>query len=251
MRTSIKTALLSASAALLAMTSAPAFAQEEETEGSGSGITISGTAGVFSEYRFRGIGFTDGDISIQGSITAKHDSGFYVGTWGSNLEEGTTVPNFGSIELDIYGGWSGEIASGLTTDVGLIYYAYPNSTDGFDTEYLEAKASLTQTIGPVAATAGVNYAFDNGALAGDNFYVFGGLSAGIPSTPVTVKGTLGYTDGSLAAVGSGGDYLDWLVGVDVALHKNLTLSGQYIDTDAPSINNVTDSTFLVSLNASF
>lgn len=249
MRTSykMKSSLLGLSAAMLAATATPAFAQEEE---SSSEFTVSGNAAVVSEYRFRGVGFSDGDIAIQGGVDISHESGFYIGTWGSSLEEGTTTPNFGHTELDIYGGWSGDIASGLSADVGLLYYAFPNSTNGFSTDYLEAYGSLSKTLGPVEATVGVAYAFDNGALAGDNVYVYGGLSAGIPDTPVTLNANLGYTDGSLDISGSG-NYLDWMLGMDVAVTENLTLSAQYIDTDAPSVNNVTDSAFVFTLGVSF
>ncbi len=248
MRTSKKTKsiLCGLSAFALAATATPALAQTDDE----SGITVSGNAAVVTEYRFRGVGFSDGDIAIQGGIDIGHESGFYIGTWGSSLEEGTAVPNFGHTELDIYAGWSGDLTEGLSADVGLLYYAFPNSTNGFNTDYLEAYGSLSTTMGPVEATIGLAYAFDNSALAGDNVYVYGGLSAGIPDTPITLNANLGYTDGSLDVSGSG-DYLDWMLGVDFAITENLTLSGQYIDTDAPSVNNFTDSTFVVTLGVSF
>ena len=118
MRTSSKTILgskakstiVGLSAILLATTAAPAFAQEE----SSSGITVSGNAAVTSDYRFRGLSFSDGDIAIQGGIDVAHESGFYIGTWGSSIEDS---PTFGHTELDVYGGWSGEVTSGLTLAV--------------------------------------------------------------------------------------------------------------------------------------
>ena len=241
-----RSTLSSLTAIAMVSAAAPAMAQEEE----GSEFTVSGNAAIVSEYRFRGVGFSDGDIAIQGGVDVSHESGFYIGTWGSSLEEGTTVPNFGHTELDIYGGWSGDIASGLSADVGLLYYAFPNSTNGFSTDYLEAYGSLSTTLGPVEATVGLAYAFDNSALAGDNVYVYGGLSAGIPETPITLNANLGYTDGSLDVSGSG-NYLDWNLGADFAITENLTISAQYIDTDAPSVNNVTDSTFVFTLAVSF
>ena len=60
-----KSTVLGLSAILLASTAVPAFAQEAE---SSSGITVSGNAAVTSDYRFRGVSFSDGDIAIQGGI---------------------------------------------------------------------------------------------------------------------------------------------------------------------------------------
>ena len=70
-----------ACAALALMSSAPAFAQEE-AEGP---VTVSGSVALVSDYRFRGVSQTDKGMAIQGGITATHESGAYVGAWGSNL----------------------------------------------------------------------------------------------------------------------------------------------------------------------
>lgn len=50
-----------------------------------SDITITGNVSLTSQYRLRGITQTDEDIALQGGITIAHSSGFYVGTWASNL----------------------------------------------------------------------------------------------------------------------------------------------------------------------
>ena len=39
-------------------------------------------------------------------------------------------PTFGHTELDLYGGWTGEVASGISVDAGLLYYVYPNGEGG-------------------------------------------------------------------------------------------------------------------------
>lgn len=48
-------------------------------------ITISGSAAIASDYRFRGVSQSDQEMTVQGGITIAHESGFYVGTWASNL----------------------------------------------------------------------------------------------------------------------------------------------------------------------
>jgi uncharacterized protein (TIGR02001 family) len=174
----------------------PAFAQEAETEAPAD-ITVSGYVTGVTDYRFRGLSYTAGDYAIQGSINVNHASGFYVGVWGSNLEDSAV---YGNGELDIYGGWSGALTEGLTADVGMTYYVYPNGKVG-DANYFEPYASLSTTMGPVSAKVGVAYAWSQDSLANDdNLYVYTDLGVGIPDTPISLSAHLGYTDGVLSPV---------------------------------------------------
>lgn len=50
-----------------------------------SAITVSGSATIVSDYRFRGVSQSDKDLAVQAGITVTHESGLYVGAWGSNL----------------------------------------------------------------------------------------------------------------------------------------------------------------------
>ena len=267
---------------------APAAAQVDL----GGGVSVSGTAALVTDYRFRGISFTDEDIAIQGSIDFAHDSGFYVGAWGSSLEEDDDeillfarptnlqpeiykTGNYGHTEVDLYAGWSGEVSSGIGVDVGVLYYFYPNARNrdpvftpcnpalfncvsaqglftgytDYDTDYWEPYASVSYSIGPAELTTGVAWAPSQDAIGNDdNLYVFGDAGVGIPNTPVTLKGHLGYTNGSLS-VGTNNDYLDWLLGIDVVFGP-VTAGLAYIDTDAPSVHNL-DATLVGSISISF
>tara|TARA_R110000824_G_scaffold232348_3_gene420337 strand:- start:933 stop:1712 length:780 start_codon:yes stop_codon:yes gene_type:complete len=246
-----KSTIVGLSAILLASTATPAFAQEADAP---SAITISGNAAVTSDYRFRGLSFSDGDIAIQGGIDVAHESGFYIGTWGSSIEDSAT---YGHTELDIYGGWSGEVTSGLTLDVGLLYYFYPNGEDGAagPSDYFEPYASVAGSIGPVEVKSGIAYAWSQDSLGNsDNVYIYTGVSAGIPNTPITLNANIGVNDGSLgnpAGVFGANDYVDWMLGVDWAVTDNLTATLAYTDTNAPSINNFTDSAIVFTLGVSF
>jgi uncharacterized protein (TIGR02001 family) len=210
---------LAAALAASALVAAPAFAQEEVSDG----FSVTGSATVVSDYRFRGISLSDRDATIQGGFGVSHDSGFYVGTWGSGLS------GFGSFggsntEIDVYGGYTRDLG-GLTVDVGLLWYLYPG-TDG--TDYAEPYASISGDFGPLNAKLGVAYAPDQDAIGSDdNLYVFTDLTAAIPETPLTLKAHYGYTDGSLG--GPNGSYSDWSIGASVAW-KALTLGVAYVDT---------------------
>lgn len=247
--TKLKTCLLAA--ALLAGSAGAAHAQEES-----SALTISGSAAVVSQYRFRGISLSDEDVAVQAGLSASHTSGFYVGTWGSNL---AGFGSFGgsNLELDVFGGYKTTLGA-LTLDGGLLWYIYPGTSG---TAYAEPYASVSGTIGPVSAKLGAAYAPDQKAIGdADALYVYTDLASAIPNTPFTLKSHLGYTSGKGSTVaGPDGNYMDWLIGVD-ATYKNLTLGVAYVDTDIKSApadayflggHNIVDSAVLVSLTAAF
>src|SRR3546814_17257848 len=93
-----------------------AHAQNEDSDG----ITVSGSATVVSDYRFRGFSQSNEEAAIQGGITVSHDSGLYLGTWGSSIgfANGT--------EIDVLGGYAREIAPGLPPAVGPTSSLYPD-----------------------------------------------------------------------------------------------------------------------------
>ena len=94
--------------------------------------TFSYNVGVVSDYRFRGLTQTNYKPALQGGIDFSHKSGFYLGTWASNVSwvKEFNGANNGTTELDLYGGFKGEITSGLGFDVGLISYLYPGNDSG-------------------------------------------------------------------------------------------------------------------------
>ncbi len=111
--------------ALLA-TSSAAFAQ---TAPAAPESAIAYNVGVVSEYRYRGLAQTKGDLALQGGVDYTDASGFYLGAWGSTIkwikDAGSNAK--GPVELDLYGGYKFE-ASGLAYDVGYLRYEYLNNT---------------------------------------------------------------------------------------------------------------------------
>ena len=230
----------SALAAVLGL--AASAAQAEEI---GQGFSVTGGVTLVSDYRFRGISFSDEDPAIQGTLTLNHESGFYVGTWASSIED---TPTFGHTEVDLYAGWAKEFSPGTTFDVGVTYYVYPNGNDAFgDSDYFEPYAKLSHQLGPVKATVGAAYAWGQSAIAdADNLYLFTDAAAAIPGTPLTAKAHFGYSDGSLAPTG---DYTDWSLGLDAAVGP-VTLGVAYVDTDLGDFPLV-DAGVVFSLGAAF
>ena len=112
---------------------------------------ITGNAAVLSDYNWRGITQTSQDPAIQGGIDYAHESGFYLGAWGSNVDFGDCCDE--NVEIDLYTGFRG--GETVTWDVGLIYYAYPGADDldypeiyaGLGWEWLSGKVYYSNDFG--------------------------------------------------------------------------------------------------------
>jgi uncharacterized protein (TIGR02001 family) len=215
-------------------------------------ITVSGSAAIVSDYRFRGVSQSDKDLAVQAAITVTHESGLYVGAWGSNLAGWGTFGG-SNVELDLLAGYKLPVGGG-TLDVGVTYYMYPGGAD--ETDFFEPYAKLSGTVGPLSLTAGVAYApaqealgrvFFTGAAAAaglpddpgdkeDNLYLWGDFAAGVPTTPFTLKAHIGYSDGNnglgpnATSVAPTGKYWDYSIGAE-ATFKGLTFNVSYVDTD--------------------
>ena len=231
MRTSILglTGLLLASAA-----STPVFAQDAE-----SAISVSGSAAVTSDYRFRGISQTDKNFAVQGSVTVAHDSGFYVGVWGSSVDE--YVAAGGDQEIDLIAGYAKEFGA-TKVDVGVIYYYYPGAEEivpGYNSDFIEPYIAVSHTLGPVTGKVLAAYAPKQKALASanpkdDNLYLALDLTGGVPNTPVALSAHVGHSFGpSFLTIGK--EYTDWSLGATYTTGP-VTLGVSYVDTNKALIN---------------
>lgn len=292
MLTSVRSLLAATVLASAAFAATPAMAQDEEET---PFITVSGNVTGVSDYRFRGVGLSNGNVAIQGGITLTSAPGFYVGTWGSSLgvgdrsvelDDGTgsiksyDVGSYGGTEIDIYAGWSGEVTDGVKVDVGGTYYLYPDSTsrdatskapvltdypvfDGYapyDTDYFEFYAKVMPTVGPVGLTFAAYYSPKQDSLGGeDNLYLSADASIGIPDTPISVSGHVGYTSGYLTYTDNPStlkwenDAFDWSVGASATVFGGLTLGVSYVGVEhyGPEISGVTDDVVVGTLGFSF
>ena len=197
-------------------------------------FTITGSAGVWSQYRFRGISQSDNRPVVQGSFTVTHSSGFYASVWGSSASANDAV-NLGGTEIDVYGGYAHALgSSGVTADAGVYGYLYPGSRKavGISENYYEVYADLAKPFGPVTTKVGINYApkqayFRNFATPTRyNVYGYGELGFAPANTPFLVHSHLGHTAGGLDFAGH--SYLDYTVGASYkwkALLVDLSLVG--------------------------
>ena len=93
--------------------------------------TLSGNLSLSSDYRFRGISQTWRLPAVQGGLDYAHRTGFYAGTWASNVS-GNSYNNGAGLELDLYGGFKTALSKldgqDLTLDLGALAYVYPGAT---------------------------------------------------------------------------------------------------------------------------
>ncbi len=125
--TLIAAAALASGAALAQTPAAPAAAAPPPAPAPDS--TLTANVGLFSQYIFRGISQTAGQPAVQGGFDYAHTSGFYLGTWASNISwlEDFGQYNRSSLEWDFYGGFKQNFpgSEDWNYDVGLYYYYYP------------------------------------------------------------------------------------------------------------------------------
>lgn len=149
---------------------------------------LTANIGVTSNYLWRGVSQTGDDAAVSGGIDWAHESGFYLGTWASNIDWG----NGSGAEVDFYGGFANEIGD-FGYDIGLIYYYYP--TSGFeDSDFVE----LSLTGSWKFLEAGIAYtvngqADDDAPFSDGDLYYHIGASFDVAET-WSVAGTYGYYD---------------------------------------------------------
>ena len=120
-------------------------------------------ASLVSDYRYRGISQTRLAPALQGGADYAPPAGWYVGTWASTIKWIKDAGGDANVEIDIYGGYKGEIAKDVGYDVGLLQYVYPGArTATWDASYKNPNTTelyAAVTFGP--ATAKVSYALTN------------------------------------------------------------------------------------------
>lgn len=220
----MKTKLLNS--LLLAALVAPGVALAED------GLPISANVGMTSDYLFRGISQTGHDPAIQGGFDFAHDSGFYVGVWGSNVGWIEDYQGYasGNMEFDLYGGFRGGFAEDFTYDLGAIQYYYPGTRGAItNADTTELYAAL----GYKWVTAKYSYVASNGAFGfanadGSNYL---DISASLPVGDTGL--TAGAHWGTFSFKNNGAqDYDDWKLSLSYDMGSGMTVGAAYSDTTA-------------------
>jgi len=201
-----------AASTMLVASSAMAWESEDGTWSTSANVALS------SEYVWRGVGQSGSDPAMSGGLDVAHSSGLYAGTWASNIEN-----DDGSIEIDYYAGFGGEFGdSGVSYDVGGLYYDFPGITD------LDA-FEVYGFVGYSFLTAGVSYSLDlfDADYAGQEDNIYYQLDAAYDVGSVSLAAGVGRYDFDLEG---SEDYTNWYVGASTEL-AGFGLDVTYHDTN--------------------
>lgn len=182
-------------------------------------VEFTGNASVLSDYTYRGISQTLEEPAVQGGIDASLPEGVYVGVWGSSVNFGEDLAGGAraQVELDVYGGIARSVG-GFDVDLGALYYAYPGAADSRNYNFFELGAGLGRAFGPVSVGLNGAWSPDFYAGSGTGLYGAGSLSFGVPSTPVSLDGSVGYQSIEKNDIFGTPDYLSWNVGASVQVY---------------------------------
>lgn len=248
--------------AALALATLPAFAQ---TAAPTPDWTFTGNAGLFSDYRFRGISQTAGKPALQGGFDVAHSSGLYAGNWNSNVD--SAMYNGANLEMDFYGGYKGTVGD-FGFDVGALYYYYPGTGAGgqfkvnngevyvgaswgpFSAKYSYAVTDFFSAPGPDSSGSSywdVGFNYDVGSGFGLVAHVgYQSLKGGAVSWNSQIDGS---TPDSIVDYKLGGTYTvsGWVFGgAFIGTNRDYSFG-----TAALSGKNISNNTFVVSLSKSF
>lgn len=209
---------------------APAvFAQSKAPE---PDFTLSYNAGVVSDYRYRGISQTRLKPAVQAGIDFAHKSGFYLGTWATNIkwikDAGATD---GSVELDLYGGYKGAVGD-VGYDVGFLRYEYVGNklanVPGFaNANTNEVYGALTYNVFTLKYSHSISNLFGNVNSKNSTYLDLSAtfdLGNGFTLTP-----HVGHQKVKNASVY---DYTDYALTLSKDLGDGLSASLSLVDTDA-------------------
>ena len=138
-----------------------------------SASSLSSTFTVASDYLFDGVSQTQNDPALQASLDWSHDSGFYLGTWASNVDFGRTDP--AEVEVDFYGGYAASYESGWGWTTGFAHYSYTGAPSSYD--YTEWTVGVTL---PTTTTLQA-WTTDDDALGGEAWRVKAKHSFALPN----------------------------------------------------------------------
>ena len=147
--------------------------------GAANAVEIDGSAGVNSNYVWRGATQSDGKPVLQGSIGLTTEKGFYANAWGSQVDynDDTTA------EIDLTVGFSNDINETISYDVGYVRYSYLGDDVEFGDDAQEIYGTLS--VGPLSGT--IYRDIDN-----DSNYYAGSVSiSDIVDIPFDVSGFVG------------------------------------------------------------
>lgn len=231
----------SLSFALMAALAVPVVAQAEDSPHS-----VSGNLSLVSDYAFRGVSQTIAAPAIQGGFDYSHASGFYLGTWASNVSDYLYDSN---MEWDFYGGYNWKVNEDFSINVGGLYYYYPNA-EAFDPDTFEVYAGATWKWFNAKASYATTDLFGLPNSDGSMYYE---VNFSYP-LPMDINFTAHHGWTEVANYSDPVDYRDWKIGISKEF-GGFNFGLAYVDTDLPTLkvkgDDITEGRVIVSVGKTF
>jgi uncharacterized protein (TIGR02001 family) len=219
-----KTTQIALACALSIGAAAPALAQAE----------VSYNIGVVSLYKSSGVDAHNKQSvaetnkstrpELQGGVDVDFGNGFYVGNWNSTGRFGEA-----NLEIDLYGGYAGEVGP-IGFDAGLATYYYPRNNN--DLNGTEVYGSLSYGIATLKVTYGIGAGLvdaDKKALARYSLTF---------AQPLTEQLTAKFVYGDRNRANGG--FIDYAVGAEYNMGNDLTVSTTYSAASDKGLDPITD-----------
>jgi uncharacterized protein (TIGR02001 family) len=187
---------------------------------------LSANVAMTSDYVWRGVSQSGEEPAIQGGFDLSHNSGFYIGTWASNIDFDTNT----QIELDLYAGFAKEFENSLSVDVGAIQYFYPGGLAANEYDFIEYYLGLGYSVAGVGLSTKYSYSPDFTATIPDASaqYIELGIEYTLPKE-IVAAAHYGHSFGNAFTTPS--SYDDYSLGLSKELF-GLGLDVTYYDTDS-------------------
>lgn len=182
--------------------------------------------GAVSDYRFRGISQTRVKPTLQGGIDFSA-GGFYVGTWATGIKWIKDLGGDAGVEVDVYGGYKGEISKELSYDVGVLTYQYPSNKLDPSANTTEIYGALTFGIVTAKYSHAVTNTFGNPDSKNSGYLE---LAAGFEAGGVTITPHVGHQK-IKGPAGGPASYTDYSLTVSKDF-SGLVVSGTLVGTNA-------------------
>ena len=187
---------------------------------------VSGNVALSTDYMYRGQSQTGNTPSISGGIDYGVGDNIYVGAWSSNVDFGNNVTQ----EIDLYGGYTGKLAGGVSYDVGALYYLYPGAADETNFDFWEGSVGLDYSLSDridTSVKASFSPEWQNKSGKGYNLEGTGSYKL---NDSISVWGTAGRQLVEKEATWGSPDWNYYSVGATYML-GHLAISASWVDTD--------------------
>ena len=197
-----------------------------------SPYSLTANVTLASQYRYRGLMQTNNQPAIQGGFDLTHASGFYLGNWNSSISwlNDSNSDVSAPVEMDLYGGYKGNLTDNVPVDLGVLQYYYPGDyPSGYtspDTTELYAGIGYGPVMFKYSLALTNLFGFADSKYS-QYFDLSGNFDTGVWGLVVNV-----HAGRQIVRNVDNGSYTDWKLGVTKDFGQGLSVSLAYLDTNA-------------------